>query len=392
MRNNQRWLRLAVAALALLLAGIIYAWSFLKNPLAELYGWDLRGAQLQLNYTLTLVFFCVGGLLAGALARRVGVKVRMAVAGAMLLAGFAIVSRLSGTSAFALYMGYGVMAGTGIGLVYNTVISVTNAWFPDRKGIASGVMMLGFGFSAMVLGNLATVLFETRLGWRGTFLLYGVVIGVLLALIGLYIRLPRAGEAPTVAAKQTDVDYDTVSMIKRASFWKIFVYLVIINAICTVAIGQSRELVLGIDENAVALAALGASMVSVMNGLGRLIWGALFDRLGLARTRLVDCVVLLLSPVLLLAAIKLDLTWLCFVALCLTGVAYGYSPTATNTYLLSFYGRKHFNMNLSVLTMTLIPAAFSSTITGGMTITQTYVFLSALAVVGVVINLTIKKA
>lgn len=394
MGKSNRWLRLIVATLALMLAGIIYAWSFLKNPLAELFGWELRGAQLQLNYTLTLVFFCIGGLASGLLAKKVCVKARMAAAGALLLAGFAIVSRLSGRSAFPLYLGYGVMAGTGIGLVYNTVISVTNAWFADRKGLASGVMMLGFGFSAMVLGNLAVRLFETGLGWRGTFLLYGVVIGVGLALIGLYIRLPKDGEVPAAAAAAAEggADYDAVSMVKRPSFWMLFIYLVIINSICTVAIGQSRELMLGIDANAAALAALGASMVSVMNGFGRLVWGALFDRLGLARTRLIDCAVLILAPTMLLAALKVGSTGLCFAALCLTGIAYGYSPTATNTYLLAFYGRKHFNINLSILTLTLIPAAFFSTITGGMTLSGTYLFLSILAVAGVGINLMIKKA
>lgn len=395
MKNTNRWIRLAMATLALLLSGIIYAWSFLKNPLAELYGWDVRGAQLQLNYTLTLVFFCVGGLLAGFMAKRFSVKIRMALAGALLLGGFAIVSGLSGQSAFALYLGYGIMAGTGIGLVYNTVIAATNAWFPDKKGVASGTMMLGFGFSAMVLGNLATKLFETGLGWRGTFLTYGIVIGVSLMLIGLYVRLPREGEVPAAAAAAAagESDYTTVQMVKRPSFWMIFVYLVIINSICTTAIGQSREIMLeGIDANATALAALGASMVSVMNGFGRLIWGALFDKLGIAKTRLVDCVVLVAAPVLLLVSMKAGSPALCFIALCLTGIAYGYSPTATNTYLLAFYGRKHFSMNLSIMTMTLIPAAFFSTITGGMSLTGTYVFLSVLALAGVGVNLMIKKA
>lgn len=393
MAKSNRWLRLMAATLALLLAGIIYAWSFLKNPIAQLYGWELRGAQLQLNYTLTLVFFCIGGLVAGFMGKKASVKLKMAAAGALLLGGFIIVANLTGKSALPLYLGYGVMAGTGIGIVYNTVIGVTNAWFADRKGLASGVMMLGFGFSAMVLGNLATALFETPLGWRGTFLVYGAVIGVGLALMGLYIRTPREGEAPAaaVAAEGGAQDYDTLSMIKRPSFWLIFVYLVIINSICTVAIGQSRELMLGIDANAVALAALGASMVSVMNGVGRLIWGALFDRLGLARTRIIDGAVLLMAPLLLLLSMKLGSTALCFAALCITGVAYGYSPTATNTYLLAFFGRRHFSMNLSVMTMTLIPAAFFSTITGGMSLSGTYLFLSILAVAGVGVNLFIKK-
>lgn len=392
--GSQRWLRLALATFALLLAGIIYAWSFLKAPLAELYGWDARSSLLQLNYTLTLCFFCIGGLISGFVSGKISARVRIMISGVLVFIGLFIVSRLTGKSAPALYLGYGILIGTGIGVIYNTLVAVTNAWFPDRKGVASGVMMVGFGFSAMVLGNLAVKLFDTAMGWRGVFLMYACVVGLGLSVMGLVVRPPKEGEVPAAAiAKATDgADYDTIAMLKKPSFWLLFVELVIVNAVCTVAVGQSRDLMLGINANALTVAAVGASMVSVMNGFGRLFWGVLFDKIGIARTRFVDCAILLASPIMLLIAIKTGSLALCFIALCLTGVAFSFAPTATTTYLLAFYGRKHFNMNLSVLTLTLIPGSFSSVITGGMTLTGTYIFLTVLACVGVVIHMFLKKA
>lgn len=394
MKVQSRWLRLGVAVLALLLAGIIYAWSFLKAPLAALYGWAPNGSQLQLNYTLTLCFFCLGGLISGYTAKRIPARVRMVAGAALVAVGFAIVSRLDGTSAFMLYLGYGVLAGLGIGIVYNTVIAVTNAWFPDKKGLASGCMMMGFGFSAMVLGNLATRLFETGMGWRGTFLLYGLGIGVCLALIGLTVRLPREGEvsAAAVSAASDGEDLSTGAMLRRPSFWMLFAVCTIMCAVGSTAIAQSRDFMGFIDAGAATLAMLGASMVSVMNGVGRLLAGALFDRIGLRRTQYVNNVVLVLAPLTMLLALVAGSAWLGFIGLCLSGVAYGFSPVVTTTFTMAFYGRKHFAMNFPVLTLTLIPASFAPTIAGQMTFMTTYAVLLALAAVGAAVNMFIKKA
>ena len=91
------------------------------------------------------------------------------------------------------------LAGTGIGFVYNTIIGATTPWFPDKKGTASGIMMLGFGFSSLVLGNLAAKLFDV-IGWENVFRLYGIGIGAVLAIIGCILRMPGEGEVPAAAA------------------------------------------------------------------------------------------------------------------------------------------------------------------------------------------------
>jgi len=395
MKQISRWTRLAISVLALLLAGIIYAWSFLKAPFAELYGWDPRGAQLQLNYTLTLCFFCVGGLVSGYCAKKFSPMVRMFAGAVCVALGFGIVSTLDGSSALALYLGYGCLAGLGIGIVYNVVISSTNAWFPDKKGIASGSMMLGFGFSAMVLGNLAIKLYETSIGWRGTFLAYGLGIGICLALIGLVIRPPKPGEIPASAAAATNdgVEYDTKSMLKRPSFWMLFALCTIMGAVGSTAISQSRDYITFIDADAVALATLGASMISIMNGAGRLIVGTMFDKLGMRKTQHVNSGVLVLAPLVMLVALLLKSTLLGFIGLCLCGFAFSFAPTVTATFALAYYGKKNFATNFPVLTLTLIPASFAATIAGSMSLTSTYALLLGIAVFGAAINsFMIKKA
>ena len=394
MNKNSRWMRLIVSVFALLLAGIIYAWSFLKAPLAPLYGWDPRGSQLQLNYTLTLCFFCVGGLISGYSAKKLSAKVRMFLGGACVALGFFIVSRLDGTSPIMLYLGYGCLAGMGIGIVYNVIISSTSAWFPDKKGLASGSMMLGFGFSAMVLGNLAVSLFQSSIGWRGTFLAYGIGIGTLLALAGFIIRAPKPGEVPAAAAAAASdsVDYDTKAMIKRPSFWLLFAFCTILGAVGSTAIGQAKDFITFIDVDAVALATLGASMISVMNGAGRLIAGAMFDKLGLRKTQAFNSILLIGAPLVMLISLLVKSPVLGFVGLCLSGLAFSFSPTVTATFVMAFFGRKNFATNFPVLTLTLIPASFAATIAGSLSMTSTYILLVCVAVVGALVNTLIKKA
>lgn len=390
-----RYVRLILAVVALLLAGIIYAWSFLKVPLAENVFPNASAAQLQLNYTLTLCFFCLSGVLSGSVAKFVPARVRMFISAAAVAGGFAMVSRLeAGASLFRLYLGYGFLAGVGIGMVYNTVISVTNAWFPDKKGFASGAMMLGFGFSAMVLGNLAVKFFAiSDESWRATFLWYGIGIGALLAVIGLTVRLPKPGEVPAhaVQAATDGKDYATGEMLRRPSFWLLFAFCTMIGMVGATAIGQSKQFMTSMDATA-ATVALGASMISVMNGLGRLVSGTMFDKLGLRKTQYVNSAILILAPVTMLLAAKATSPALAFIGLCLCGLAYSFAPTVTTTFSLAFFGRKNFPLNFPVLTLTLIPASFAATALAPTNYTTTYLVLTGIAVLGAGVNLFIRKA
>ena len=162
---NIRWVYLAVGVAALLFAGIIYGWSILKAPLAAEFGWTAD--QLALNFTMTMCFFCLGGTAGGILAKRLGVRPALILAGALSCLGFLLTARLDGGSVAMLYASYGLLAGLGIGIAYNVIISTVNAWFPDKKGTCSGALMMGFGASALVVGNAMSALMgDPQVGCR----------------------------------------------------------------------------------------------------------------------------------------------------------------------------------------------------------------------------------
>ena len=149
-----RWLYLVVGVVAMLFAGVLYAWSILKSPLASEFGWG--ASSLALNFTLAMSTFCIGGLLGARLSKQFGHRIALLSSGILSALGFILTAALPGTSVAMLYVTYGVLAGLGIGIAYNVVIGTVSAWFPDKKGLCSGCLMMGFGASALLLGILST--------------------------------------------------------------------------------------------------------------------------------------------------------------------------------------------------------------------------------------------
>ena len=159
---SARWGYLAIGVFAMLFAGVLYAWSILKAPLAAEFGW--RASELALNFTLAMSFFCIGGLLGAQISKRIGHRAALMISGALAAVGFILTASLRDTSVVMLYISYGVLTGTSIGIAYNVTIGTVSAWFPDKKGLCSGCLMMGFGASALILGNMADVLFKSVLG------------------------------------------------------------------------------------------------------------------------------------------------------------------------------------------------------------------------------------
>ncbi len=397
-----RWLYLAVGVIALLFAGIIYGWSILKAPLAADFGWTAD--QLALNFTLTMCFFCLGGIAGGVLAKRLGICPSLILAGVLSCLGFFLTARLDGGSVAMLYVSYGLLAGLGIGIAYNVIISTVNAWFPDKKGTCSGALMMGFGASALVVGNTMSALMENpAIGWRTAFIGLGVVLGVILLATSLIIQLPPAGlELPKPAQKSGAAsedfearDYTPGEMIRRFTFWRAFVCIVFLAAVGNTVISFARDLSISVGVEA-GLATTLVGVLSVCNGLGRIATGAIFDKLGRRKTMLLANIVAIAAAGVTLLSVFTGSVPLCVAGLCVTGFSYGSCPTISSAFVSAFYGTKHFSMNFSIMNFNLMGASLLATVSS-MLFTSSggyvapFILLLALSAVALVLNLSIKK-
>ena len=396
-----RFLTLVVGVFAMLFAGIIYAWSILKVPFAQELGYD--ASLLALNFTLTMCFFCIGGLVSSFLVKRYGTKKMIVLSGVLAGLGFVMTSLLSKETSILLFVTYALLAGLGIGMAYIIIISTVNAWFPDKRGLSSGALMMGFGASSLVLGNIADALFASVIGWRFAYIIIGIAIAIVISISAMFIEKPDADtKFPTpksVARKKGESfesrDYTTGEMIKRFTFWRAFLFLVFNTAVGSAVISFARDLALSVGAEA-ALATTLVGVLAMFNGLGRILTGIVFDRMGRRFTMLAANALTIVAAAMTLLAVGIHSLPLCIVGLCLTGMSYGASPTVASAFTSAFYGQKHFASNLGVINFNLMAASFIATAcstlqqaSGGYT--APFVLLLVLAVSALALNISIKK-
>lgn len=396
-----RWTYMVVGIIAMLFAGVLYAWSILKSPLSTEFGWS--PSELALNFTLAMTFFCIGGLLGAQLSKRLGHRMALILAGVLSAAGFILTAFLNNVSVAMLYVTYGALAGIGIGISYNVVIATVSAWFPDKKGLCSGCLMMGFGASALVLGNVADVMFKSTIGWRVTYIALGVAIFVVLTLAAVILKtpgsevvFPKADSSKTVEEESSKKqDFTSKQMLCRPSFWMAFICISFLAAVGSSVISFAKDLVLSVNAPETLAVSL-VGVLSVCNGLGRIITGAVFDIIGCRKTMLCANILTIGAAAVTLMAVYVNSLALCIVGVCLTGMSYGACPTITAAFTSSFFGMKNFSNNMALMTFTVMVGSFVATAsnkvleaTGGYT--ATFVMLLSLTFVALALNIFIRK-
>ena len=399
---SRRWAYLFLGTLSLLFAGFIYAWSILKTPYAVEFGWD--PAQLALNHTLTMVFVAVGNLSAGVLSKKVPYRILLICSGVMISLGFFFSSRLSGENVIALYLSYACLCGTGIGVYLVTVMSVVGDWFPDLKGICSGTMQLGLGFSALILGSLASYLIDMpNFGWRKTYLILALVIGVVMLLVAFLVKSPPLGTvlpAPKSSSQDQSkydseaLDIPSCEMMKRRGFWQYYMFCLMVTGIGISMISFATDYFLFMGASS-ATAVLLTGLISVSNGLGRFFVGAIFDKAGCRTVMLFTTVISIASPVLLFASLPTNSILLGAIGACLAGASFGCIPSSAGPIIRSSYGDSNFASNYSIVLTSSMPSSFVATIAGNIltksgTYSMVFIILFSMSIAALVFCLSMK--
>lgn len=356
---------LVVGSLGMLFSGIIYGWSILKAPMMEAFGWT--ASEMAVNYTLTMCFFCLGSLLTGLLLQKVSVKLLLVAAGMLVCAGFVMSARMGGHSVWELYIFYGMAIGFGSGLSYNTLLSVVGMWYPDKKGFCSGTMMMSFGLSAMLLGQACVRLFSSlSTGWRGTFIWLGIAALFVMIFCAMVFQLPpshiKSPEHPGCekrANENVQREYTASEVVHRPAFWIFYLYGTLGTTVGSVVFSFAYDLAVSMGAQ-LGFATILVGLLTVFNGIGRVICGLLFDHIGREKTMLAAGMLTVAAPLCMLTAILLQCLPLGLGAFCMTGISYGCYPTISASVIASFYGTKHFSINYSISNTKLLLSSFSS--------------------------------
>lgn len=259
MVNKKRILYLATGTIMLLFLGLLYAWSIFAVHFKKIYTvWT--ASQLSFTFTISMVFFCIGGFISGNLSKKLKVNHIIIIAATLLCAGFLGLSKLNEqmpeNSLKMLYLFYGAFCGTGVGMGYNAVIGIVNKWFPEKVGFSSGILLMGFGFGGLILGSIVNVLVN-YMGLDKTFLLLAVAVFLVLFSGSLILKAPDTKNIKVnlnIPYTKSKNDYTSSEMVKTPSFWSFFFWgiavssagLLVISSAATIALTFGAPAVLGL--------------------------------------------------------------------------------------------------------------------------------------------------
>ena len=279
---NRWWIAFAGVLLQMAL-GAVYAWSVFRVPLAKQFGWTI--SQVTLTFTIAIMTLGFAAFFGGLWIKKVGTRVVAMTGGALYGLGVFLAS-FSSIGLWWLYVSYGVIGGIGLGFAYIIPVYVLLRWFPDRRGLMTGVAVGGFGAGALVTAPIATRLIQS-VGVLQTFAYLGIAFGIVAVLAGYFMVNPPAGwqpagwtPKPKDPGQELTRDFSLGESLKTWQWWALWLLLFLNTSAGISIISQEAPM---FQEFAKVTAIVAASMVGVVslgNALGRVFWAFVSDSIG----------------------------------------------------------------------------------------------------------------
>lgn len=250
---------------------------------------------------------------AGFLAGKVSQKVYLWVSAALFLVGFLLSANIR--SLAMLYIGFGVICGFASGFSYNAVLATVGKWFPDKQGLISGILLMGFGISSFLIGKLYQVCTPDAIGaWRRSFIVLGVVSAVVMAICGFFLEKPGKDFAPPAAASvkkkyvnPVAMEAGTGEMLKKPAFWLYYLWAILLSAAGLALVSQASAIAKEVGPTvSIGTITTVVGLISIFNGIGRVILGGLFDKVGRSGTMQTVNVLFVVTGIVLIAALKMQ--------------------------------------------------------------------------------------
>lgn len=296
-KTPNRWLILAAAVLTNLSIGIGYAWSVFQAALLEINasnGWQL--SQTAFAYSLSFVMVPVAMIIIGPKIDANGPKKYVLLSGilfgsGMFLTGFA-------NSIPFLYITYGIISGLGIGMGYGAATSVAVKWFPDKKGLAGGLAVAGFGSGPILFSPIIRSIISS-VGVYHTFKILGAILLVVITLASLVMEKAPVAEQATQTTVPTGKNYK--QMLREVNFWILWVLFTLgcVGGVMTIGVASNIVTTYNLGD-----AVLVVMLLSLANTLGRVFWGFVSDRIGRYLTVVIIFLVTALGAFLLLNSLS----------------------------------------------------------------------------------------
>ncbi|HER9925832.1 TPA: OFA family MFS transporter [Streptococcus pyogenes] len=398
MEKTKRYIIATAGILLHLMLGSTYAWSVYRNPILQETGWD----QAPVAFAFSLAIFCLGlsAAFMGNLVEQYGPRLTGTVSAILYASGNMLTGlAIDRKEIWLLYIGYGVIGGLGLGAGYITPISTIIKWFPDKRGMATGFAIMGFGFASLLTSPIAQWLIETE-GLVATFYLLGLIYLIVMLFASQLIIKPTAAEIAILDKKRLQNNSYLIEgmtakeALKTKSFYCLWVIL-FINITCglgliSVVAPMAQDLTgMSPEMSAIVVGAMG-----IFNGFGRLVWASLSDYIG---RRVTVILLFLVSIIMTISLIFAHSSLIFMISIATLMTCYGAGFSLIPPYLSDLFGAKE----LATLHGYILTAWAIAALTGPMLLSITvewthnylltlYVFI-VLYILGLMVALRLKK-
>ncbi|HES5635835.1 TPA: OFA family MFS transporter [Streptococcus pyogenes] len=398
MEKTKRYIIATAGILLHLMLGSTYAWSVYRNPILQETGWD----QAPVAFAFSLAIFCLGlsAAFMGNLVEQYGPRLTGTVSAILYASGNMLTGlAIDRKEIWLLYIGYGVIGGLGLGAGYITPISTIIKWFPDKRGMATGFAIMGFGFASLLTSPIAQWLIETE-GLVATFYLLGLIYLIVMLFASQLIIKPTAAEIAILDKKRLQNNSYLIEgmtakeALKKKSFYCLWVIL-FINITCglgliSVVAPMAQDLTgMSPEMSAIVVGAMG-----IFNGFGRLVWASLSDYIG---RRVTVILLFLVSIIMTISLIFAHSSLIFMISIATLMTCYGAGFSLIPPYLSDLFGAKE----LATLHGYILTAWAIAALTGPMllsiTVEWTHNYLLTLCVfivlyiLGLMVALRLKK-
>jgi len=329
----------------------------------------------------------------------------MIISGVLFLAGFTLTANIQ--SLPQLYIGYGVLAGTASGFAYNTTMGTVTKYFPDKPGLISGILLMGFGMGSFIVGKVYQAYTGEGEAFRNSFRVFGIILCVVMLISCLFMRKPQEDEIKRYmpaekkqaenSKAESGVEMAAPQMLRRTSFWLYFAWATLLSSAGLALIAQASSVAVEVNPQAAAgTVSTVVGLISIFNGIGRAIFGGLFDKIGRMKTMLLTDGVFFTAIMLLVGSMLTKSFVILIIGFIVAGLGFGGVTPTNSAFVSAFYGKKNYSINFSIINLCLLVASFGGTIAGLLfdasgSYFTTMIFMAAVIIAGSLSGMMIRK-
>lgn len=397
--KNRQGIYTVIAAIAIQLTlGIAYIWSIFQTGIADsIFGGD--NAAAGLTFSLLLATLTIGGVVGGKLAVKYSTKFVVFIGGLIISAGFFLASFVKPEYSWLLWITYGFMGGVGMGFTYSTTIALAQKWFPEKKGLVTGIIVSALGFGGVVFTPVIEMLIKnfggTGVGEMKTFMVLSVIFLVVCTVGSLFMNNPPNMSAAQGSLNDNSNDLSPMQILRQPKFYIVTLTFALACMGGLMMIGFAKPI--AVAKGLAETATVGVLLISMFNSFGRLLWGSVSDKIGRENT----LIILLTGTAVLSLLVNAANGYLIYAIIGLIGFLYGGFLSIFPTLTSDLFGAKHMATNYGfVLAGFGIGAILSSQIAGYYKniaaedislMFPAFVIAAACAVVGIVLMIILKR-